>query len=72
MNQLDEILASSLDGKVPKSAYQDFIIARIKEFLFWQRLNLDCYGYPSGYFVVAPPDIIQTLKTALEKNHVNP
>lgn len=66
--RIDLILHSDLEGRVPKGAYQRFFMERIAEFFSHKTLDLSPYGFPQGYFVKGPADMITTLKHTLERN----
>lgn len=67
--QLDLVLYSPLEQRVPKGAYQRFFIDRIREFFAWTRLDLSVFGFPQGFFVVGPREMIDSLRTQLERLH---
>lgn len=64
--QLSLHLFSPVEGRVPKGAYQSFLIERIKEYFDWDRLDLHPYGLPPGYFVAGPKAMIRLLQQKLE------
>lgn len=68
--KVDLALVSELEGKVPKGRYSDFFSDRIREYFDWPVLDLGLYGYPEGYFVKGPKDMIERLKLTLENEHV--
>lgn len=63
--RLDLLLFSELEGRVPKGNYQRFFIERLREFFEWRRLDLAPYGFPPGYFVAGPKEIIGRLEASL-------
>ena len=63
---LDLHLFNELEGRVPLGAYQKFFASRIKEFLVWKTLDLHPYGYPPGYFVKGPEEVLKQLQLHLE------
>lgn len=65
--RLDLILHSDLEGRVPKGAYQRFFLERLSDFFTHRTLDLTPYGFPTGYFVKGPADMISTLKDRLER-----
>lgn len=65
--RLDLLLFSALEGRVPKGAYQDFFAARIQEFFEHRRLELTPYGFPSGYYISAPKEMLRELEFRLKK-----
>lgn len=58
-------LTSELEGRIPLGQISEFISARIREYFGWRQLDLSAYGLPAGYFVKAPPEMIEALKTKL-------
>jgi hypothetical protein len=65
--RLDLLLHSDLEGRVPKGAYQRFFIDRITEFFSWTRLDLSLYGYPQGFFISGPKEMVDSLRSQLER-----
>lgn len=65
--KLDLLLFSELEGRVPKGAYQDFFIARIQEFFGWKKISLTPYGFPEGYFVAGPKEMLEELEKELKR-----
>jgi hypothetical protein len=63
--QLDLLLYSELEGRVPLGAYQEFFVERIREFLSWRRLPLERFGFPAGFFVAGPREMIEELERRL-------
>lgn len=57
--RLDLHLVSSLEGRVPKGAYQEFFIARIREFFDWERCDT------GNGVVIGPKETIEELKRRL-------
>lgn len=64
--KVDLFLFSDLEQRVPQGAYQAFYVARIKEFFDWQRLPLEPYGFPPGFFVAGPKEMIARLEAKLK------
>lgn len=67
-NRLDLLLYSELEGRVPLGAYQSFFVERIHEYLGNSRLDLQAYGFPEGYHVKGPAEMLAALKSHLERN----
>jgi len=59
--RLDLFLYSEVESRVPVGAYQAFFQQRIQEFFDWKRIPLDSFGFPPGYFVIAPREMLQAL-----------
>lgn len=66
--RLDLHLYSPLEGRVPKGNYQSFFLERISEFFQWRRLELAPFGFPAGYFIAGPREMIDTLERRLNSN----
>lgn len=64
--KLDLVLHSEVEGRVPKGAYQRFFLDRISEFFNHRRLGLEPYGFPPGFFVKGPPEMLARLETHLK------
>ena len=65
--KMDLLLFSTLEGRVPKGAYQTFLEARIREFFELKALDLAPYtGQPQGTFIVrGQPVVIEALEATL-------
>jgi len=63
--RIDLLLFSPLEGRVPQGKYQEFFVSRIKEFFDHRRLDLTPYGFPTGYFVVGPKEMLDALERSL-------
>lgn len=64
-SRLDLFLFSELEGKVPKGRYQEFFSERVRHFFDSAKLDLTPFGFPQGYFVEAPKDMILELQKRL-------
>lgn len=62
---LEVNLFSSVEGRVPKGAYQEFFEARIQEHFSWGTLDLTPFGYPPGSFVRGPKEVLEQLSLSL-------
>lgn len=63
--RLDLFLFSELENRVPKGKYQEFFAERVKEFFGYAKLDLTPFGFPAGYFVTGPKDMIAELQRRL-------
>lgn len=63
--QLDLSLFSNLEGRVPQGAYKTFFVERIKEYFNWKRLDLVPLGFPEGYFIAGPKEMVEHLERRL-------
>ncbi len=63
--RLDLFLFSELEGRVPKGRYQEFIIERVKAFFDYAKLDLAPFGFPAGYFIEGPKDMIAEVQRYL-------
>lgn len=64
-SKLDLELVSEVESRVPRGDYSKFFIARIQEHFEWETLQLKALGFPDGYFVRGPREMIQTLQEQL-------
>jgi hypothetical protein len=63
--RLDLFLYSEAEERIPQGAYQRFFAERTREYFEWRQLDLGRFGFPPGYFVRGPQEMIQRLETAL-------
>ena len=64
--KLDLFLWSDVEGRVPKGAYQRFIVERIQEFFAWKRESLEPVGFPQGFFIAGPKEMVEDVVTILK------
>ncbi len=64
--KLDLHLFSPAEGRVPYNAYSEFIVARCREFFEWSSLDLETYGFPQGYFLRGPKEMVSKMREVLE------
>jgi hypothetical protein len=67
--RLDLQLYSDLESRVPLGAYTEFFSARVREHLEWATLDLTALGFPPGYFVRGPKEMVERLRLVLEQEH---
>lgn len=70
--QLDGLLWSELEGKVPKGAIQDLLIQLLREHFSHKRLDLGPYvsSLPGLYLISGSPATLEKLAILLEgENH---
>jgi hypothetical protein len=65
--QLDLALYSEVESCVPHGEYTKFFSERVREHFGWTTLELKAFGFPEGYFVRGPREMIETLKAALAR-----
>lgn len=65
LGQLNLLLYSDVEGKVPLGAYQAFFVRKIREERTWKRLDLGALGLPEGSFIVGPKATIDLLVSKL-------
>lgn len=58
-------LFSNVEGRVPLGAYSNFFIERIREYFGWKRVPLEPYGFPEGYFIAGPKEMIEAVEEKL-------
>lgn len=63
---LDLHLWSEVEGRVPKGAYQAFIVERVREFFGWGSVDMAVIGFP-GQVVRGPKEICAKLHQYLER-----
>lgn len=68
--KVDLALYSDFEGRVPKGDYSAFFESRVREYFDWQKLDLAPIGFPPGYFVKGPKEMIERLKLVLENINV--
>lgn len=64
--RMDLILFSESQQRIPKGAHKDFVEARIREWFEWRKQSLEMFGFPPGYFVAGPREMIDALVARLE------
>jgi len=70
--ELDLMLWSSVEGRVPSGAYKRFFRERIYEYRHWIALDLAPYGFLPGSFVKGPGETIRRLQSILETQGTSP
>ena len=63
-------LVSEVEGRIPQGKISEFVSERLREYFSWKRLDLGAYGFPAGFFVAGPKEMIDLLRTALEGRRV--
>lgn len=64
--KMDLALVSPLEGRVPHGDYSSFLEARVREHFEWDSLDLSPYGFPGGYFVRGPREMIDRLRKHIQ------
>lgn len=64
--RVDLLLFSSTEGRIPKGAHKEFVEARLREWFDYTKISLTAYGFPEGFFVSGPPEMIDALRKRLE------
>lgn len=64
--QLDLHLWSELENRVPYGAHSTWIAERIRDYFNDRSLDLAPYGFPAGFFVRGPEEVISQLRAKLE------
>lgn len=59
-------LFSDLEGRVPKGKYKEFFCERIREYFEWRRVDLTPYGFPPGYFISGPKEMVEEVERRLQ------
>lgn len=63
--RLDLLLFSELEGRVPHGGYTNFFSNLLREHLEWKQLELAPYGFPPGYFIKGPKEMVEKLSREL-------
>lgn len=64
--RLDLYLFSEVEQRIPVGAYQSFFLSRIREFFGWKREDLARFGFPDGYFISGPREMVESVIQRLE------
>lgn len=67
---IDLMLASELEGRVPHGEYAKFFEQLLRDYLDSKTINLSLYGFPPGYYVRGPKEMAVVLETALKEQHL--
>ncbi len=59
-------LFSALEDRVPYGATSTFLSERVREFFDSRRLELAPFGFPAGYHVQGPKEMIEALELKLK------
>ena len=65
--QVEELLYSELEGRVPHAAYKEFFDSLIRGYFQNRSLPLEPFGFPQGYCVQGHPEVLAQLTTALKE-----
>lgn len=63
--RLDLTLYSEIEQRVPLGSYKAFFTARMQEFFSWRKLDLEYLGFPNGYFISGPAEMIDMVEARL-------
>jgi hypothetical protein len=67
--KLDLFLFSDLEGRIPKGAYQTFLVDRIRDFFDSRSLDIGTFaGLPTSAVVRGSPETIALLEVLLRRN----
>lgn len=69
--KLDLTLYSELECRVPKGAYTTLFTRLTREHLEWATLDLAPLGFPPGYFIRGPKEMVERVRLVLENLHEN-
>jgi hypothetical protein len=59
-------LWSELENRVPYGAHSTWIAERIRDYFEYRSLDLAPFGFPPGFFVSGPEEVINQLRTRLQ------
>lgn len=60
------MLYSELEQRIPMGAWQKFMEARLREWLDWKKQPLEQFGFPPGYFITGPGDMVESVVNKLK------
>lgn len=58
-------LFSEVEQRVPHGKYSEFVTALLRRYFDEQTLDLQPFGFPSGYYARAPKPMLELLSQAL-------
>lgn len=64
--RIDLLLYSEVEQRIPYSSWGVFIEARLREWLEWKNTPLEPYGFPPGYFITGPEEMVQSVVERLK------
>ena len=68
LDRLDFRLYSEAEGRIPHGAYQELLEEVLSRHLEETRLDLAAFGFPPGFYVSGPKEMIQSLTERLQLN----
>lgn len=66
LTRVDLLLWSEVEQRVPKGAYQAFLVPMIQEQLSLTTLQLEAFGAPHGYYIRGQKEMVEWLETHLK------
>lgn len=66
--RLDLILFSDVEQRIPRGSHKEFFEARLREWLTWKKQPLELFGFPAGYFIAGPSEMVEALVARLEQS----
>lgn len=66
-SELDLRLFSELEGRVPLGSYSRFFLSLLHDAFKSRKLDLEPYGFPQGFFVSGPKEMIDSLERRLQQ-----
>jgi hypothetical protein len=68
--QMDLHLYSPLEERVPKGAHKAFLEGLIRAFFHSRTLPLEAHGFPPGYYIQGPAEMVEALERRLSKGAI--
>lgn len=65
LRQLNLLLWDNVNGKVPYAAHKKFIEERIREYMNLKILSLESLGFPEGYWIEGPDEMVRVVRDRL-------
>lgn len=66
LDRLNAHLYSDIEARIPVGSHQAFFIERIREFFVWRREGLESFGFPAGYFIAGPKEMVDEVLKQLK------
>lgn len=67
-SKVDLYLFSEVEQRVPKGKYQEFFEERTVAFFNNAKLDLTPFGFPEGFYIEAPKEMLPLILERMKKN----
>lgn len=64
--KLDLLLVSEVEGRIPLGEISAFITSLLRRHFEEQTLDLQPYGFPAGFFVRGPAEMLKAVRLSFE------